>query len=142
MEQTIRATGGCLCRAVRYEIRGELRDVVYCHCEQCRKTSGHFFAATACLSEYLTLVDDSGLRWYRSSAEAQRGFCGSCGASLFWKPEHGGYIAITAGTIDAPTGLGSREHIYMADASDYHVIGDGLPQFPGDHDGLRGEGDR
>ena len=39
-------------------------------------------------------------------------------------------------TIDAPTGLTSREHIYVDDASDYYELGDGLPQFPGDHEDL------
>jgi len=37
----IAAIGGCLCQAVRYEIHGPLRDVIACHCTQCRRTSGH-----------------------------------------------------------------------------------------------------
>ena len=41
-----------------------------------------------------------------------------------------------AGTIDVPTGLGSREHIYVDSASDYYDLRDGLPQFPGDHPDL------
>jgi hypothetical protein len=44
-QHQIRATGGCLCGAVRYEVRGPLRPVVYCHCTQCRRTSGHFSAS-------------------------------------------------------------------------------------------------
>ena len=39
-------TGSCLCGAVRFKTRGDLRGVVYCHCSQCRKQSGHFYAAT------------------------------------------------------------------------------------------------
>ena len=42
-----RQTGGCLCGAVRYRVAGPLRDVVACHCAQCRRSSGHFAAATA-----------------------------------------------------------------------------------------------
>lgn len=136
MAQTIRASGGCLCGAVRYEVSGRLRKVVYCHCEQCRRTSGHFVASTACKPEHLLLTNDTGLRWYRSSEEAQRGFCKSCGSSLFWKPEHGKYIALMAGAIDAPTRLTSSAHIYVANASDYLSIEDGLPQHPGDLEDL------
>ena len=136
MEPTAKTTGGCLCAAVRYEIAGPLRPVVYCHCEQCRRTSGHLVAATACKPGDLRVMIDVGLRWYRSSAEAQRGFCSTCGSSLFWQPEHGQYISIMAGTIDGPTGLVSCEHIYTASASDYYGLTDGLPQFPGDHPGL------
>ena len=134
--QTARATGGCLCGAVRYELHGPLRKVVYCHCEQCRKTSGHFVAATAVDHEYLRLTEDAGLTWYQSSGIARRGFCKTCGSSLFWSPSHGKYVAIMAGALDAPTGLTSREHIHVEDASDYHELTDGLPQFPQDHPGL------
>ena len=42
-----RQTGGCLCGAVRYRVAGPLRDVVACHCGQCRRSSGHHAAATA-----------------------------------------------------------------------------------------------
>jgi hypothetical protein len=133
---TTKHTGGCLCGAVRYEIEGPLRKVVYCHCEQCRKTSGHFVAATAVDHDNLHITEDSGLAWYDSSDIARRGFCGMCGSSLFWQPEHNRYTAIMAGAIDAPTGLSSREHIYVDDASDYYEISDGLPQFPQDHDDL------
>ncbi|WP_442475962.1 GFA family protein [Roseovarius litorisediminis] len=38
--------GSCQCGAVRYEVAGPLRQVVGCHCSQCRKTSGHYVAAT------------------------------------------------------------------------------------------------
>jgi len=141
MAQTTRATGGCLCGAVRYRVTGRLRRVVYCHCGQCRKTSGHFVASTACAPEHLEFISDDGLEWYRSSEKAQRGFCRTCGSSLFWKPEHGEHISIMAGTIDPPTNLTSNRHIFVDDASDYLVIADGLPQVGGDDEELWREGD-
>ena len=130
------ATGGCLCGAVRYEISGTMQRVVYCHCEQCRKTSGHFVAATAVDHDQLGFVEDSGLAWYKSSDIADRGFCNLCGSSLFWRPGHGKYMAVMAGGLDAPTHLASREHIHVADASDYYEIADGLPQYPHEHEDL------
>jgi len=133
---TPEATGGCLCGAVTYRITGPMRRVVYCHCTQCRKTSGHFVAATAVRHDQLQLTEESGLAWYRSSDIAKRGFCRDCGSSLFWDPSHGEYICIMAGTIDRPTGLTGREHIHTSDASDYYEISDGLPQFEYDHAGL------
>ena len=78
MAQTTEASGGCLCRAVRYEITGPMRRVVYCHCEQCRKTSGHFVAATSVQTDELHISEDSGLEWYQSSDIADRGFCRRC----------------------------------------------------------------
>ena len=129
MEPMTNATGGCLCGAVRYAVRGLLRPVSYCHCSQCRRTSGHFVAATACATSDLDVVSGERLRWYRSSPAAERGFCSECGSSLFWRPGHGRHISIMAGTIDTPTGLQAKEHIFLADASDYYELADGLPQF-------------
>ena len=130
----IRKTGGCLCGAIRYEVRGPLRPVVDCHCTMCRRTSGHFAAFTATHPENLFLTDSEGLRWYRSSATARRGFCGVCGSNLFWEPASGGRVSIAAGTLDLPTGLETVVHVFIEDASDYYEIGDGLPQrADGDH---------
>ncbi len=64
-----------MCGAVRYEVDGALRKVVYCHCAQCRKTSGHYVAATAADMNQLTFKEDAGLTWYQSSDIAERGFC-------------------------------------------------------------------
>lgn len=124
-----RRSGGCLCGGVRYEIGGEMRPVVYCHCSQCRRTSGHFVAASACAAEDLVMLEASTLRWYESSPQAERGFCARCGGNLFWRPRRGGHVSIMAGTLDTPTRLQASAHIYTADASDYPAIADGLPQY-------------
>lgn len=123
--------GGCLCGGVRYRIHGEARPVLFCHCEQCRRTSGHHVAATSCPKDRLELLEEGTLRWYASSAIADRGFCATCGGNLFWRPVEGGDISIMAGTLDRPTGLTGSAHIYVADKSDYYTIADGLPQQAG-----------
>jgi hypothetical protein len=129
-----RGTGGCLCGAVRYEVRGPLRAVVACHCSQCRRTSGHFGAFSASHAEDLVLIEEEGLRWYQSSETARRGFCGVCGSNLFWEPVSGGRVSICAGTLDLPTGLATAAHVFVDDAGDYYTIGDGLSQrSDGDH---------
>ena len=123
------ATGGCLCGAVRYEVSGPLRDVVNCHCGRCRRTHGHVAAYTATDPEHLTLVEDRGLAWYRAD-ERDRGFCRECGASLFWRAAGRGSVSIAAGTLDAPTGLRTIAHIFVADQGDYYRIEDDLERFP------------
>ncbi len=114
--------GGCLCGAVTYRIAGPLRDVVACHCGQCRKTSGHFVAATAARAEDLTVTEDGALCWYRSSEQAERGFCGVCGSSLFWRRIDGDRVSIMAGGLVGPTGLTITAHIFVQDAGDYYDV--------------------
>ncbi|HLY53510.1 MAG TPA: GFA family protein [Steroidobacteraceae bacterium] len=120
--------GGCLCGAVRYQVTGPLRSVVLCHCTQCRRSTGHFMAATAARHCDFRLIEESQLRWYRSSDCARRGFCGRCGSTLFWQGGGRDYISIAAGTLDGATGLVSACHIFVADKGDYYSIDDGLPQ--------------
>jgi hypothetical protein len=124
-------SGGCLCGGVRYLIRGALRDAIACHCSQCRRTSGHYAAMTSAATEDLTLTSSETLGWYRSSAAAERGFCRTCGSNLFWRPEGEGRVAITAGTLDTPTGIQVMEHIFVGDKGDYYSIDDDLPKARG-----------
>ena len=114
--------GGCLCGAVTYRINGPMRDVVACHCGQCRKTSSHYVAATAVRAADLAIAEDGALRWFRSSAEAERGFCGVCGSSLFWRRRGGDEVSVMAGSLDGPTGLTTATHIFVRDAGDYYHI--------------------
>jgi hypothetical protein len=121
------ATGGCLCGAVRFQADPPLRDVVACHCTQCRKWSGHYWAATSVPRDRFRLTRDDGLAWYRASPAARRGFCEVCGASLFWEPDDEPRIAIAGGALDGPTGLAEARHIFCADKGDYYALPKGVP---------------
>jgi hypothetical protein len=125
---TVEATGSCLCGAVCYEISTPLRDVVECHCAMCRKTHGHIGAYTAVPRPALRLLESRGLKWYRSSDIARRGFCRECGGTLFWDAADRDYIAVAAGTLDPPTGLKTTLQLHVADAGDYYAIDNSLPQ--------------
>ena len=125
------ATGRCLCGAVRYEVRGPLRDILLCHCVECRRWHGHFSACTAAAKEDLVLLEDRGLRWIDSpdsEAAARRGFCGECGSSLFWDPPRRNTISIAAGSLDDGAGLRVVGHWYTSQAGAYYEVpADGLP---------------
>ena len=123
--------GGCLCGGVRYRLKGPLRDVIACHCSQCRRTSGHFVAATSIAADRLELLSDATLRWYESSATARRGFCSRCGGNLFWRRKEGPETSIMAGTLDPPTHLRIARHIFVADKSDYYQLEDSVPRSDG-----------
>lgn len=120
--------GGCLCTAVRFAVSGPLRSIIACHCEQCRKTSGHFAAMTSTRIADIAITSSQSLRWFRSSATAERGFCAICGSNLFWRPIGSDTMSIAAGSLDTPTGLAIEKHIFAGAKSDYYRIEDGLPQ--------------
>ena len=124
-------TGGCLCGAVRYEIKGALRDSIACHCVQCRKTSGHYVSATAVHKLDFEITEDRGLKWYQSSSYVKRGFCNACGSSLFWDMDDRDLMGIMSGTLDGETGIKTSTHIYVGDKGDYYELADDLPKYDG-----------
>ena len=127
-----RATGRCLCGAVTYEVRGALRDVLLCHCVECRRWGGYVGAFTSTRTEHLAIRGEHAIGWIESPGSdrhARRGFCRECGSSLFWQPADADRINIAAGTLDRPTGLEIAGHWYSHQAGDYDELpGDGLPR--------------
>ena len=121
--------GSCECQGVVFELIGELRDVVFCHCSQCRKTSGHYWAATQISKGNLNLIKATSLSWYDSSDKARRGFCSVCGSSMFYERKGIDKISVSAGSLEIPTSLDRMRHIYVKSKGDYYDISDDLPQF-------------
>ena len=120
--------GACLCGAVSFEVAGDLPGPDACHCTQCRRHSGHYFASTDVPRASLTILGEDNVAWYRSSEKVRRGFCRICGSSLFWDPLERDWTAIAMGAFESPTGTRLDKHIFVADKGDYYDIDDGLPQ--------------
>ena len=121
-------TGSCLCGAVKIKVGGDLPAPTACHCTQCRKHSGHFEASADVPRSRLSIVGAEHISWYQSSAKARRGFCATCGSSLFWDPIHKDWIGIAMGLFDGLTHTKLSRHIFVSEKGDYYDIADGLPQ--------------
>jgi len=133
-ESTI-TSGGCLCGAVRYQVKGPLRNVVNCHCSMCQKLHGNFGPHTKARKVNIKVTKDDGLAWYKTSDVARRGFCRECGSSLFWEPFNLDATGIIAGSLDGQTGLKTMGHIFVGEKSDFYEINDEYPQFQKSSDG-------
>lgn len=122
--------GSCLCGGVRYTLIGPLRDVYNCHCDRCRRFTGHHMAATAAPPSNVRFGSDESLTWFSPADGVEYGFCSTCGSSLFWRTEASPEkLCITAGSLDQPTGLRTTRAWYIADAGDYHHLDNGLEEF-------------
>jgi hypothetical protein len=121
--------GSCLCGKVRFEIKGALAQPDACHCSICRKHSGHFFVSTDVPRETVVISGEDDITWFQSSDKARRGFCRSCGSSLFWDPLFKDWIGIAMGAFETPTKTKVKMHIFTANKGDYYEISDGICQF-------------
>ncbi len=122
------AKGSCLCGAVRFEVAGDLPGPDACHCTMCRKQSGHYFVSTDVPKAALTVEGAENVTWFQSSEKVRRGFCATCGSTLFWDPVFRDWIGVAMGAFEAPTGAKLALHIFVAEKGDYYEITDGLPQ--------------
>lgn len=121
-------TGRCNCGAVKFSVEGEIAGPSVCHCSQCRRQSGHTWSSAYAPETAVAITGTP--TWYAASPGAKRGFCGTCGAFLFWKAHDEDTMSFALGALDAPTGITLEKHIFVADKGDYYQIADGLPQKP------------
>lgn len=77
-----RLTGHCLCEGVKFEVSSPAH-LDACHCGQCRRWSG----SPNMSLDFTPVVFETNktLKWFKSSEWAERGFCGTCGSSLFYR---------------------------------------------------------
>ena len=118
----------CLCGAVQITVDSDLPEGDACHCSQCRKQSGHYWASVDLPTDSVTISGEDNVSWYQSSEKVRRGFCKTCGSFLFWDPIHHDKIAIALGAFDEPTKTRLFSHIFVASKGDYYDIDDGVLQ--------------
>lgn len=122
-------TGRCLCGAVTITVRGKLGPVSYCHCSQCRRQTGLYYATTDAVITDVEITGRDSIGTFRASADAERAFCGVCGSALYWKGDGESRISLMAGLFPNPTEFDGGYHIFCADKGDFYEIADGLPQY-------------
>lgn len=123
--------GRCLCGGVVWSTAADVRSVLECHCERCRRLTGNHMAATAAPTEELDIVGDA-LRWYSPADDPNvaYGFCSICGATMFFRSGIADgtneLTSMCVGSIDGPSGLSTTE-IWFADEAADHVRIDRSP---------------
>jgi hypothetical protein len=93
-------SGACHCGRVRVTLPGDAAGVVACHCADCQKLHGNFFAMVVADRDAVQWEGEDAVSWYRSSAENERGFCTTCGSRVAKRPVGGSKIMVSAGLFD------------------------------------------
>ncbi len=106
MSEAVRITGGCQCGAVRYALHAVPKYPHICHCRMCQKAFGSFFAALAggILKEELEITRGE-MATFKSSDEAERGFCANCGTPLSFRYFTSKWVAVSMGSLDDPASI-------------------------------------
>ncbi len=119
-------TGGCLCGAVRFELAEDPKSYGACHCAMCRKFSGGIEMGVEVPPGGITWQGEDSIGTYASSEWAERGFCKTCGSSLFWRltmpgPMQG-LLSLSAGSLDSLDGMEFDVEVYIDAKPDSHAF--------------------
>ena len=124
--------GSCLCGSVQYEVEGDLRAIVNCHCRFCRKAHGGMYAPLLFLPiSRLRIVEGEGViaRHHIPRLEADRCFCATCGTRLYNHALTRSLISLVVATLDTDEDLRPIAHINTESKCAWLELNDGLPQF-------------
>lgn len=121
-------TGGCLCGALRYRLQGPYH-LTHCHCRICRRASAAAFVSWLSVRrEDFALLAGAPV-WYRSTPQAERGFCGQCGSQLLFR-SGSEELDVTICSLDQPEALQPEDHTWTRRQLPWIQLADGLPRHP------------
>jgi hypothetical protein len=128
-------TGGCLCKAVRYDIDAEPIVTRLCWCRTCQYFALGNAAVSVCFPSASIAVHGE-TRDYASTADSgsrmHRRFCPQCGTHLFSEAEPRPHlIFVRAGSLDDPDIARPGATIWTANAPKWACIDEDLPRWPG-----------
>jgi hypothetical protein len=92
--------GSCHCGSVSVEIPEDSVGVVACHCGDCQKLHGNFFAMLAVDRALVKWSIEDSIVWYVSSSKARRAFCKHCGSRLAKDPNGSPKVLVSIGLFE------------------------------------------
>jgi hypothetical protein len=126
-------SGGCICKAVRYEVTAEPIAVMDCHCRDCQYASGGACTTAVVVPKAAFRLTKGTPRRYASrgdsGAEVFRQFCGDCGSPLFSEPPDERIWVVKAASLDDPSWLKVNGALYARSAQPWAHIDRSLPTF-------------
>ena len=121
-----------MCGRTRFTIFSDPNFASYCHCDDCRASTGAAVSAFVGFETAHLVWQGEPLKQYPSSKGILRGFCPECGTSMTYEDEklpHDIYFYV--GVFDDPDGLPMQSHSYVEEKLVWLHINDELPKEEG-----------
>jgi len=113
-------TGSCNCGAIKYDVVGDIRSIVNCHCNMCRKMNGSAFSTYVIVSDDDFKLLSGGLKTHKISEHGEKSFCGECGTPIFNShPQYAGLKILHLGSLGDSSNLEPKVNIYCESRLDW-----------------------
>jgi len=125
-------SGQCLCGAVHFTAHETPDEVSICHCSMCRRWIGGPAFAVHAKGDVVFDSGEDSVGWYNSSDWAMRGFCKTCGTSLFYriKGEQPEWI-IQAGALNDGSAHALASEIFVDEKPAFYAFEGERPRLTG-----------
>ncbi len=125
-------TGSCLCASVRFQISGEIKDIIYCHCSKCRKAQGSAFATNGNLAKkhFKIISGKDNLTKYGASKGNYKYFCKTCGSPIMSTDNNApNNLRVRLGTIESAIKERPEAHIFVSSKANWENLDCSLPEY-------------
>lgn len=113
-------TGSCNCGAIKYGVSGDIRIILNCHCNTCRKMNGSAFSTYVAVSNENFELSSGTLKRHKVTDKAEKNFCGECGSPIFnSNPQYPGITILHLGSLDNMANLEPTTNIYCDSRLDW-----------------------
>ena len=121
MSETGKATGRCLCGAVRLMVAAFSGTFGACHCDMCRRWGGGPLMATNCGSD-VSFEGEEHISVFDSSGWADRGFCSRCGSHLFYRLKQQQQYIVPIGLFDSAPDVIFDTQVFIDEKPAYYAF--------------------
>ncbi len=122
--------GHCLCRAINFEFSGEPKWTLHCHCESCRRAASSPVVTWISVPRVSFQFTSGSPRYFRSSAQAKRAFCGDCGSPLTYENDQlPDEVHLYAASLADPHNVVVSRHVFVEEQLDWFDVHDDLPRY-------------
>ena len=132
-KEKLMITGKCFCGEVQYKIEGDILKAGVCYCRDCQRLTGGASWAFIVIPRESLIVEGKTKEFTRlgtSGKQAHLNFCGTCGSTLFGKPEIWPHISIvSASSLDDQNCFSPDMYVWTKDAPKWALFDSSIPKF-------------
>jgi len=125
-------SGKCLCGGVVIQVKGEISDIIHCHCSLCRKNSGTAYATNGFVySEDFVIEKGKGLlSTFSFKPGRTRHFCKNCGSPVYSSnAQDKSRIRVRLGIFDSDLIERPMSHNFIDSKANWENLDADLPRY-------------
>lgn len=124
--------GSCLCGEVRFNITGEIQDIIHCHCSLCRKSSGTAYATNGfvAVSDLQFVSGAQNLGEFELRPGKKRHFCVRCASPIYSSnSQDPRRVRLRLGVLDSDITERPISHNFVTSKANWENLDEDLPRY-------------